>query len=74
MSRNARWGTILFAMGTMASPGCHCEEESTVEEHLALTGSSLGMVVDNATGSATVFNADTNTILGTVTGLDGAAS
>jgi hypothetical protein len=58
----------------MASSGCQVQEEEdptleASEQPLGLKGSSLGMVIDNATGSATVFNADTNTILGTVQGL-----
>jgi hypothetical protein len=53
------------------SSGCRVDGEALEEHtlHQSLSGSSLGMVVDNATGSATVFNADTNEILGTLPGL-----
>jgi hypothetical protein len=58
----------------MAAPGCQIQEEEEAtfevsEQPLGLKGRSLGMVIDDATDSATVFNADTNTILGTVQGL-----
>jgi len=52
--------------------GCLPEDDLSTDSH-GLTGTSLGMVVDNATGKGTVFNADTNTVLGTVSGLGGLA-
>jgi hypothetical protein len=61
----------ISVTGIVISSGCRLGSEG-IEEHTSrqsLSGSSLGMVVDNATGSATVFNADTNEILGTVPGL-----
>jgi sugar lactone lactonase YvrE len=60
---------ILSIVVVGASPGCQAQGETTSELVLALSGSSLGMVVNNTTGGATVFNADTNTILGTIPGL-----
>jgi hypothetical protein len=71
MSRYVRWVVVLFA-GLASSSGCRAGEDATSEIELALDGSSLGMVVDNLTKTATVFNADTNTILGTVAGLGNA--
>lgn len=74
MKKDAKWIMILLVAGALASPGCQPGEEATSEipeQALGLKGSSLGMVVDNATGNATVFNADTNTLLGTVQGLGG---
>lgn len=71
MRRDVKWTTILLVAGVVSAPGCQAEEQATFEaseQAIGLKGSSLGMVVDNATGSATVFNADTNTILGTVPG------
>ena len=74
MKKDAKWVVILLATGALASPGCQPGEEATSEvsdQALGFKGSSLGMVVDNATGNATVSNADTNTLLGTVQGLGG---
>jgi hypothetical protein len=78
MKVDARWVTILLVGGAMTLPGCQMGGEEISENEassaisaqpLALEGSSLGMVVDDSTDSAIVFNADTNTILGTVQAL-----
>jgi hypothetical protein len=61
----------LFVTGGMVSAGCGSHDETTSEITRGLSGSSLGMVVDQASQSATVFDANTNAILGTVPGLGG---
>jgi hypothetical protein len=71
MSRYVRWVVVLFA-GLPSSSGCLAGQRTTSEIELALEGTSLGMVVDDLSNSATVFNADTNTILGTVSPLGAA--
>lgn len=66
MNKGVRWIDVLFLAGVGALLGCQARAGSISKVELGLTGSSFGMVADNATGSATVFNANNKKILGTV--------
>jgi len=61
----------LLVSVAMTAPGCQPEHIAVRQARSVVAGHFLGMVVDNATRTATVFDADTNTILGTVPGLAG---
>jgi WD40 repeat protein len=66
MNKGVRWTDVLVVAGAGALLGCRAQENLTSEVQFERTGSSVGMIVDFTTNSATVFNADTDTILGTV--------
>lgn len=69
MKSDGLWTTMLFTAAVGAWPGCRTSDEVTSEAELASLGGVLGMVVNDATGGATLFNADTKTVLGSLPGL-----
>ncbi len=73
MNRERKLVIATLVGSSAALSGCLPDDDLNPEALSGLTGTSLGMVVDNATGKATVFNADTNTVLGIVPGLGGLA-
>lgn len=72
MEKEVKSVSILLFAGGIASTGCMANEAATPgvsKDVLRLKASSLGMVIDNETDSATVFNANSNKVLGIVEGL-----
>lgn len=71
MKRDVKRIAILFVSVAGGLTGCTARDEATSEVRLQLTAGTVGMVVSNTTGAATVFDADSNTIVGSVPGLGG---
>ena len=69
MKSDGQWMVGVLAAAAAFTMGCQAEPAPTAPAEHALAAASLGMAVDNLTGSATVFDADTNVVLGTVAGL-----